>query len=217
MKLKAVLWDMDGTLVDTEPYWITAETALMAQYGLQWTAADGRQLIGNALNVSADALRAAGLPLGTAETVERLLDRVGEQVVEHTPFRPGALELLRDLVASGVPTAMVTMSYRRLAEVVARQPPTGALATLITGDEVSAGKPDPAPYLQAAATLGLEPAECIALEDSVTGLTSAAAAGTRAIGVRNLEDLSGVPGATLIDTLQGIDAAQLAGLVGLDL
>lgn len=208
----AVLWDMDGTLVDSEPYWMRAEIELMDRYGLHWDEELGELMVGNTLLRSAEILREHGLPLPAEEIVEILLDGVVDQVRAHVPFRPGALELLADLRDAGVPCALVTMSYRRLAEAVVAACEPGAFPVLITGDEVTHGKPHPEPYLAGAAALGLEPHRCIALEDSLPGLRSAVAAGTRAVGIPHIVALPETPGAVLVDTLTGVDAARLDAL-----
>lgn len=205
----AVLWDMDGTLVDTEPYWMRAETALMHAHGLDWDEEKGLLMVGNDLLTSARILVDHGLPLPPEEIVEILLDAVIEQVGEHVPFRPGAAELLAELRAADIPCALVTMSYRRLAEAVVAACPPGSFRTLVTGDEVPAGKPDPAPYVLGAAALGLAPGECAALEDSIPGLTSAEAAGTLAIGVPHLVPIPEAPGRVLLPGLAGIGLAEL--------
>lgn len=210
----AVLWDMDGTLVDTEPYWVQAETELMHAHGLDWDEEKGMLMVGNELLTSANILIAHGLTLPAEEIVELLLDRVVELVRQHVPFRPGAKELLADLHANEVPCALVTMSYRRLAEAVVAACPEGAFAALITGDEVPAGKPDPAPYLIGAAQLGVPPEQCVAFEDSVPGLTSAEAAGTIAFGIPHLVPLPEKPGRRLVPTLEGTSAQSLDGLIG---
>lgn len=210
----AVLWDMDGTLVDTEPYWITAETELMHAHGLDWDEEKGMLMVGNELLTSAHILIAHGLTLPAEEIVELLLDRVIELIGEHVPFRPGARELLEDLQANNVPCALVTMSYRRLAEAVVAACPEGAFAALVTGDEVPAGKPDPAPYLIGAAHLGVAPEACVAFEDSVPGLTSAESAGTIAFGVPHLVPIPEQPGRRLVPTLEGMSAQSLDGLIG---
>lgn len=208
----AVLWDMDGTLVDTEQYWMAAEGRLMAAHGLPWSHEQGMLMVGNELLVSAQIMREHGLELPAEAIVEHLLDAVIAQVRAHVPFRPGARELLADLAAAGVPCALVTMSYRRLAEAVVAACPPGSFAALIAGDEVPAGKPDPAPYVLGAHALGLEPGQCIALEDSVPGLASAEAAGTRAIGIPHLVPLQPAPGRILVPTLAGLDARGLEEL-----
>jgi HAD superfamily hydrolase (TIGR01509 family) len=208
----AVLWDMDGTLVDTEPYWIKAETELMNAHGLEWSEEQGLEFVGNELTTSARMMQDAGLDLPVDEIVETLMSSVIAQIRTAVPFRPGALELLAELGEEGIPCVMVTMSYRPLAEAVIASCPPGSFAGLISGDEVSAGKPDPEPYLKGAALLGLDPAECVALEDSKPGLASAEAAGTIAVGVPHFIDLEPRPGRILWESLDGRGVADLRRL-----
>lgn len=209
----AVLWDMDGTLVDTEPYWMKAEIELMGRYGLHWDETLGELMVGNTLLRSAEILREHGLPLPAEEIVEILLDGVVAQVREHVPFRPGALELLADLRTAGIPCALVTMSYRRLAEAVVAACAPGTFTALVTGDEVSHGKPHPEPYLVGADAVGFAPQECVALEDSLPGLQSAVAAGTLAVGIPHIVPLPDTDGAVLVESLAGMTAAGLGRLV----
>ncbi|SMY10865.1 HAD family hydrolase [Brevibacterium jeotgali] len=209
----AVLWDMDGTLVDTEPYWMKAEIELMGRYGLHWDETLGELMVGNTLLRSAEILGEHGLPLPPEQTVEILLDGVVARVREHVPFRPGALDLLADLRAHDVPCALVTMSYRRLAEAVVTACDPGTFTALITGDEVSAGKPDPEPYRAGAEAVGLPPSACAALEDSLPGLHSAVAAGTRAVGIPHIVPLPQLEGAVLVDSLAGMTTAGLSDLL----
>lgn len=209
----AVLWDMDGTLVDTEPYWMAAETELMAVHGLEWTHEQAMLMVGNELTTSADIMRSFGLPLATDEVVQTLLRGVIERVRESIPFRPGAQELIGSLADAHVPMALVTMSYRPLAQAVVDGLPEGTFRTLITGDEVNKGKPDPEPYLTGASALGVAPSACIALEDSVPGMASAIAAGTLTVGIPNHVPLEEQPGAVLVQTLEGLNAQSLGNLV----
>lgn len=209
----AVLWDMDGTLVDTEPYWIRAETELMNSHGIDWSDEQGLEFVGNDLLTSAAMMQDAGLDLPALEIVQRLITEVVAQIGEEVPFRPGALDLLAELRSEGIPCAMVTMSYRRLAEAVIAACPLGSFAGLIAGDEVSAGKPDPEPYLKGAALLGLDPGDCVALEDSKPGLASAEAAGTIAVGIPHLVDLEPRPGRILWPSLAGRSVEDLRQLL----
>ncbi|WP_293877410.1 HAD family phosphatase [uncultured Brevibacterium sp.] len=209
----AVLWDMDGTLVDTEPYWMAAETELMAVHGLEWTHEQAMLMVGNELTTSADIMRSFGLPLATDEVVQTLLRGVIERVRESIPFRPGAQELIGSLADAHVPMALVTMSYRPLAQAVVDGLPEGTFRTLITGDEVTKGKPDPEPYLKGASALDVAPSACIALEDSVPGMASAIAAGTLTVGIPNHVPLEEQPGAVLVQTLDGLNAQSLGNLV----
>ncbi|MGO2096939.1 MAG: HAD family hydrolase, partial [Candidatus Microbacterium stercoravium] len=179
----AVLWDMDGTLVDTEPYWIAAEKRLVASFGRSWTDEQSLQLVGNDLEGSAAVLQAAGVGMPVAAIVERLTDEVIAQLAEHgVPFRPGAKELLASLRALGVKTAIVTMSRHRMAQRVVDAIDFDAFDAVLGGDDVERPKPFPDPYLAGAAALGVGLRDCVALEDSPTGLTSAVASGAASIG-----------------------------------
>lgn len=186
MKPAAVLWDMDGTLVDTEPYWIEVESELVEAHGGTWTHADAMHLVGNDLIESGRYLREhGGVDLEPAEIVELLLDGVMTHIEREVPWRPGALDLLADLQAHGVPCALVTMSYRRFAQPVLEALPAGTFQVVVTGDAVTQGKPHPEPYLKAAALLGVSPADALAIEDSNTGARSAEAAGCTVLVVPN--------------------------------
>jgi HAD superfamily hydrolase (TIGR01509 family) len=209
----AVLWDMDGTLVDTEPYWIDCEFALVADAGGCWTSADAHSIVGFDLRDAATALRdRGGVDLEVAEIVERLLDGVVARVADDLPWRPGAPELLAECVDAGVPCALVTMSWRRLADAVIAAAPAGSFAASITGDEVVRGKPDPEPYLAAAAAIGVPADRCVAIEDSPTGVASAMAAGCVTLGVPHVVAVSPAPGLTLADSLVGVTFADLRRL-----
>lgn len=208
-----VLWDMDGTLVDTEPYWIQAEHELVAAHGGEWNDEFAHQMVGNALDVSAQLIiDHSGIDLSVPEIIDALLLRVTERVREHVPWRPGARELLADLAAHGVPSVLVTMSWRSLAEAVVANLPEGAFEHLVTGDEVTHGKPHPEPYLAAARHLGVEPARCVALEDSPTGVLSATAAGVPTIAIPHVVSVPETVGAVQVETLAGVTPADLVRL-----
>jgi HAD superfamily hydrolase (TIGR01509 family) len=209
-----VLWDMDGTLVDTEPYWIECEFALVESFGGTWSMEHAHELVGGDLIESAIYIAEHGnVPLEPQEIVHRLLDGVVERTRTHIPWRPGAQELLTELRALSVPCALVTMSWRRFAEAVVDGLPAGTFAALVTGDEVDKPKPDPEPYLLAARLLGADPARCVAIEDSPRGVTSAVAAGVHTLAVPHVIPLPPGPGRTLTTSLVGWTAADLAGLL----
>jgi HAD superfamily hydrolase (TIGR01509 family) len=209
----AVLFDMDGTLVDTEPYWIEAEQELVAEHGGVWTVDDAHALVGNPLPVSAEYIRTrGGVDLPTYEIVELLIDRVEAGVRRRVPWRPGARELLEELGDDGVPCALVTMSYARLAEAVTAQLPAGTFAAVVSGDQVRHGKPHPEPYLTAAARLGVRPEDCLAIEDSPTGAASASAAGAAVVAVPCVVPVPPGPGHVVVPTLRGRRAAELYAL-----
>ncbi len=215
---EALLWDMDGTLVDTEPYWFAAEHALVAEHGERWTDADARSLVGLALLDSARVLRERGGVRLPPEQVVRLLSAdVRDRVLQAVPWMPGAQALLQDARRLGIPCALVTMSWALLADAVVAALPAGTFAAVVTGDAVTRGKPHPEPYLTAAAALGVDPARCIAIEDSLPGVTSATAAGVPTAGVEHEVALPrpphAPPGLVVLQTLQGLDVAALAALV----
>jgi HAD superfamily hydrolase (TIGR01509 family) len=213
-ELAAVLWDMDGTLVDTEPYWIEVEYALVDEFGGTWTHADALELVGNDLLVSAAYLRDhGGVDLEPDVIVERLLDGVIERIRERVPWRPGAVELLAELQEAGVPCALVTMSYERFVAPVLAALPAGTFATAVTGDAVTVGKPHPEPYLTAAAILGVDPHDCLAIEDSNTGAKSAEAAGCTVLVVPNHVPVLEGQHRVFRDTLADLDVAGLAEIV----
>jgi HAD superfamily hydrolase (TIGR01509 family) len=209
----AVLWDMDGTLVDTEPYWINAEHALVEEAGGVWSDEYAHQLVGNDLMVSARFIRDnSPIELEPVQIIEELLRRVIAQVQAHVPWRPGAVELLTALQAEGVPSALVTMSWRSLADSVVTALPAGTFAAVITGDEVEHGKPHPEPYLAAARALGVEVGDCVAIEDSPTGVRSAVAAGVPTLAVPHVVPVPIQVGAVQAPSLRGLTPRDLRTL-----
>lgn len=201
---------MDGTLVDTEPYWIEAEYALVERFGGRWSDELAHQLVGNPLLVSADIIIASSpVTLTPHEVVDELMSSVIGRVHEHVPWRPGAREMLDEAVAAGVPNALVTMSWQPLARAVADALPGSPFAVLVTGDEVTHGKPHPEPYLRAAELLGVAPQECVALEDSPTGVRSATAAGVPTVAIPHVVPIPDIAGAVRVDSLDGLDLAGL--------
>jgi len=212
----AVLFDMDGTIVDTEPYWMTAESELVHSYGGTWTHDDGLSLVGNGLEVSAAVLQSRGVDLDIPTIIDRLTNRVVEQLAERgVPWRPGAQELLREVREAGLPTALVTMSFRRMAEQITRSIPFDSFApfdVIVTGDEVEHPKPHPEAYLTAAERLGVAASDSVAIEDSLGGLAAAVAAGTVAVGVPHLVPLPESGEHTIWPTLEGRTLADLRDL-----
>jgi HAD superfamily hydrolase (TIGR01509 family) len=211
---KAVLWDMDGTLVDSEPYWLLSESTLAEDYGKVWTKEHGHELIGKSLYDSSAILkdRLDIKDLDAQQIIDRLTDSVIDKLQHSLPWRPGALELLMELRQSGVKTALVTMSMRRMALAVVEAIPFQAFDVVVAGDDVTHGKPHPEPYLKAAELLGVEPGECIAIEDSVTGLRSAESAGCLPLGIVNLMHLEQTGTRVIRPTLSDINLETLRGL-----
>lgn len=210
----AVLWDMDGTLVDTEPAWIGAEFALAQRHGGSWSEEHALRLVGNDLLTSAGYIREhMGLALPPEQIVDELLAQVVAAVRREVPWRPGARELLLAHVAAGIPAALVTMSYRRFAQAVIDALPEDTFAAIVVGDEVDNGKPHPEPYLAAAALLGTHPAYCLAIEDSATGATSAEAAGCTVLVVPNHVEVPPSARRVFRPELTGLEVADLGRMV----
>jgi HAD superfamily hydrolase (TIGR01509 family) len=208
----AVLWDMDGTLVDTEPYWLTAETELVHAWGGDWSLDDGLSLVGSSLERSSLIIASRGVQLEPEEIVQVLTDRVIAQLADEVPWRPGARELLAELHDAAIPTALVTMSIRRMADYIAVAAGFPAFDVVIAGDEVTNGKPDPEPYLRAAQALGVDPTDCVAVEDSEFGVASAVASGATTVAVPLHVALPPSPAYTLWDSLDGRTLDDLVAL-----
>ncbi|WP_245934434.1 HAD family hydrolase [Arthrobacter psychrolactophilus] len=216
--LQAVFWDMDGTIVDTEPFWFIAQHKLAAEFGVSWTEEQAKLLIGSALSNSAKVMQDAGIDMGIDDIISTLTASVQNQVTADVIWRPGAKELLAELREQCIPCVLVTMSHHPLAAEVLSHLPEGTFEFMITGDMVTQGKPHPEPYLMAAELLGktvenLSINRCVAIEDSRPGLASAHASGAVALGVPNLVTLMESPGLTLWPTLGGMTVADLQGLV----
>ncbi|MFF0274058.1 HAD family hydrolase [Streptomyces sp. NPDC004330] len=209
-ELAAVLFDMDGTLVDTEVLWweATAETA--ARIGHRLTDADAPEVVGRAVPDTA-----AHLTRVTGHTDEdglaaALASAFQERVDRGAPLRPGADRLLAELAAEGVPFALVSASPRPVVDSVVG----GALAHVpfaftLSADDTARTKPHPDPYRAAARRFGVPEAACLAVEDSPDGTASADAAGCTVLVVPSMLPVPGGPGRIFAETLEGVSVAGL--------
>lgn len=204
---------MDGTIVDTEPYWMRAEHDIVESFGGTWTEEAAKTLIGSGLDRSANILQEFGVDLPADVIIDRMSDEVMAQISAHVPWRPGALELLTALHEAGVPQALVTMSIGRMARHVADHIPFEAFSAIVSADDVVNSKPHPEAYLLAAALLGVEIEQCVAIEDSVTGVTSAVASGAAVIGVEHLLNLDDSGALHIWQTLGGRTPADLSAVL----
>jgi HAD superfamily hydrolase (TIGR01509 family) len=217
--LRAVLFDMDGLLVDSEPLWFEAERSVMAQMGGPWTEADQRQLMGGSLAHSVRYMRArARRPAEPALIGAWLLDTMAALVAERgVPLMAGSAELLAELAAAGIPMALVTSAQRRIMDAVLASTSLTFCVT-VCAEDIRRSKPDPEPYLRAAALLGEAPCECVALEDSPRGIASAQAAGCPVIAVPSMPLPAGMagaghPGRAIVASLREVDLAILRRVV----
>jgi HAD superfamily hydrolase (TIGR01509 family) len=206
----AVLWDMDGTLVDTEPYWTVAELALAEHHGGTWTPEDSLQLVGFDLIDAATLMRERmGIDPSPEQIVEEMLDSVIAEVERAVPWRAGAVDLLTSLGEAGVPCALVTMSLTRFVKPILEDLPEGTFSVVVTGDTVDRGKPHPEPYLTAARRLDVLAGECLAIEDSDTGATSAATAGCTVLCAPLHVPVPPGPRRVFTDSLLGLSASSV--------
>ncbi|MGW7683000.1 HAD family hydrolase [Kribbella sp. NPDC054772] len=213
--LQAVLWDMDGTLVDSETVWAEVQLELMAELGATWTIEDCMTLIGSDLR---DAVQVwlARIPEGVI-TADELADRMFSEVVEalrkQVTFMPGALELLQALRKEEIPCALVSASYRVMIEAVLGHLPPDPFDVIVAGDEVTLGKPHPEPYLTGVERLGVDPAYCVAIEDSVTGTQAATAAGLYVVAVPQLVTVPEAPRRLVVKSLEPLTPESLRALL----
>jgi HAD superfamily hydrolase (TIGR01509 family) len=221
-RLQAVLFDMDGTLVETEDLWGEAMYALAAQLGGALSAEARERTAGTSMH-AAMAIIYADLGLDPAG---QDVDADARWVEDETaalmtsrgmPWRPGARELLATVRAAGLRTALVTTTPRRVATLVLDRI-TAELGgdpfdVTVCGDEAGARKPDPAPYRKAMTDLGIEPGACLVVEDSLVGTTSGLAAGASVLGVPLVQRLQPQPGLALRLTLEGLTVADLDGFL----
>lgn len=220
--LQAVLFDMDGTLVETEELWGEAMDALAVQLGGVFSTAGRAQTVGTSMRVAMAVLYA---DLGVQRTEDQLVADA-RWVEEETaalmssrgmPWRPGARELLTAVRSAGLATALVTTTPRRIASIVldriAAELGSSPFDVTVCGDEVPARKPDPAPYRQAMAALGVQPGSSLVVEDSAVGVTAGLASGAAVLGVPSLQSLEPRPGLVLRASLAGLAVADLADLL----
>lgn len=212
--LRAVLWDFDGTLVDSHDCWTETWAAMARRRGGTWTNENTLALVGldllDAAKLIAEHLSVDDEP---AALVEEMVGGVAEQLRAHVPWRAGARELLESIREQDIPCALVTMSYRSLVDPVLERLAPDTFAAVVTGDEVSLGKPHPMAYLTAADRLDVDPGDCLAIEDSPTGIASAVSAGCRVLVAPNHGFVDAGPAGHPVETLVGLTAADLLALM----
>lgn len=214
-RLAAVLFDMDGLLVDTEPQWFAAEQETVRELGGVWDKQQQADLLGSNLDFAADYMIAHTKSRATNEDVKRILSHnMTKQLTRTITLRPGASELLDAVRAAGIPAALVTSSIRAHVELVERVLPASCFAVVVTADDVERLKPDPMPYLHALRALQVPASSAIVLEDSPTGVIAAESAGCRVVAVPSVVQVEPAPGRTIVASLLELSIDRLQSLIG---
>lgn len=209
----AVFFDMDGLLIDSEPTWFQAEVDLLAALGFALGPEHYPQVLGKPIEVStAYLLDLCGHPISAVEFEDGIELAMIERLRDGVPMMPGAKQLLVELEAAGVPIALVSASSRRIVDACLPAIGPDHFRFTVSGDDVERGKPNPDPYLAAAARMGVDPADCVVLEDSPTGVAAAEAAGCQVIGVPHAAPVAQRERVTLVKTLETVSLATLRGL-----
>jgi HAD superfamily hydrolase (TIGR01509 family) len=212
-ELEAVLFDMDGLLVDTEPLWFETEADVMARLGGPWTKQDQEHLLGGSMDNTVGYLLArATRPASPADVARWMTEGMLRRAAEgRVVVRPGARALLDEVARAGLPFALVTGSQRPFTEAVLAS--TGfRFPVTVTGDDVTRTKPDPEPYLLAAKLLDADPGQCVALEDSPNGVASATTAGCLVVAVPTLLPVPPAPRRLIAASLSEVNLATLRAL-----
>ncbi|MUL81139.1 MULTISPECIES: HAD family phosphatase [unclassified Mycolicibacterium] len=213
--LQAVLFDMDGTLVDTEHLWWTAVDEVATAMGRPLTEADQPAVLGRPSDHTAAYLLQSVGPRAPTDLAARLDAEFTDLVRTAIVPRPGATRLLDELAAASVPTAIVSASPRSVVELVRDALGAQLFTTIIGADDTARSKPAPDPYLAAAAALGVDPRDCVAVEDTPVGVAAAEAAGCTVLAVPSTVPIAEAPGRAVLTSLEVVDLAVLASLSAL--
>jgi HAD superfamily hydrolase (TIGR01509 family) len=182
--IKAVVFDMDGLLVDSEPVWDNARKWMAEGIGRPWTTDDHQAVMGVSTQEWADyMIDRLGLTLSAQEVIDAIIERMVEMYRAGIPYLPGAVDAV-DLAVAHYRTAVASGSHPTLIDTVtADGAMQGKFEVIVAADEVGVGKPAPDVYLAAAERLGVKPQECVCLEDSGNGILSGVRAGMKVIAV----------------------------------
>jgi HAD superfamily hydrolase (TIGR01509 family) len=210
--MSAILFDMDGTLIDSEPLWLKAEIEVMAEVGCHWDEQDQINCLGGPAERTERYMQERSQnikPYGYF--INRLHEVMRARITNELDLIPNALSLLKECKDAGIKTALVTASSRDLMTIVLKRFPIGTFDAVVSGDDVEKSKPDPAPYLLAAKQLSVDISKCLVLEDSLTGVQSGLSSGAKVIGIPHLVQMSEHPNLRVISSLDEITLSDILG------
>jgi HAD superfamily hydrolase (TIGR01509 family) len=210
--MSAILFDMDGTLIDSEPLWLKAEIEVMAEVGCHWDEQDQINCVGGPAERTERYMQERSQnikPYGYF--INRLHEVMRARITNELDLIPNALSLLKECKDAGIKTALVTASSRDLMTIVLKRFPPGTFDVVVSGDDVEKSKPDPAPYLLAAKQLSVDILNCLVLEDSLTGVQSGLSSGAKVIGIPHLVQMSEHPNLRVISSLDEITLSDILG------
>jgi len=210
--MSAILFDMDGTLIDSEPLWLKTEIEVMAEVGCHWDEQDQINCLGGPAERTERYMQERSQnikPYGYF--INRLHEVMRARITNELDLIPNALSLLKECKDAGIKTALVTASSRDLMTIVLKRFPSGTFDVVVSGDDVEKSKPDPAPYLLAAKQLSVDILKCLVLEDSLTGVQSGLSSGAKVIGIPHLVQMSEHPNLRVISSLDEITLSDILG------
>jgi len=208
--MSAILFDMDGTLIDSEPLWLEAEIEIMEELGCNWDQQDQINCLGGPIDKTENYMQDRSNNIKPFGYFTKKLDDVMEQKLStKLDLIPNALEIIDECKRSELKIALVTASSGRLMRAVLKRFPVGIFDTVVSYDDVERSKPDPEPYLLAAKTLGVDITNCVVLEDSLTGVQSGLSAGAQVIGIPHLVKMPSNPNLRVVESLSEINMDRL--------
>lgn len=210
--MSAILFDMDGTLIDSEPLWLKTEIEVMAEVGCHWDEQDQINCLGGPAERTERYMQERSQnikPYGYF--INRLHEVMRTKINNELDLVPNALSLLKECKDAGIKTALVTASSRDLMTIVLKRFPPGTFDVVVSGDDVEKSKPDPAPYLLAAKQLSVDILKCLVIEDSLTGVQSGLSSGAKVIGIPHLVQMSEHPNLRVISSLDEITLSDILG------
>lgn len=205
----ALCFDMDGLLVDTEPYWLETESELMAEFGVEWQTENQLFCLGGPMSKVGQYMSDLANAQREPEWfVSELIERIAVKF-RSISLMPGIAELLEEVRTHSLPSALVSASPRRLVDAVLGAIAEPPFRTTISADDVERGKPHPDPYLKAASILDVDITQSLVIEDSPTGVTAARASGAWVIAVPHIAPIDPAPRSAILTTLAGENLSSL--------